>query len=292
MASSSIEQILQLLFGYVEAIGQWMMDNFAKIAYSGIAVLVGYVFQFLLSNRIDNLSEEGRINEHLANTLGKIVKWGTSLAVLSIVLVEFGVTFAMLSGFMTLLGGTIVGFAAINTLGNAIAGLIIMASKPFRVGDRVFFNERFSDVLSIDLIYTKLLTMDYILVSVPNQNILKTEIENYGKRRIVRLRTVITAGYEHDPKFVKEVLLEASMKVDNIIDAPRAYVRITQFKDFAVEYTLYTFIQRVKRLREIEAELRDVVFETCSEYGIDLSTPTLIVAQKMPKDNESQDIED
>ena len=110
-------------------------------------------------------------------------------------------------------------------------------------------------------------------MSVPNQNILKTEIENYGKRRIVRLRTVITAGYEHDSKFVKEVLLEASRKVESIIDAPRPYVRITQFKDYAVEFTLFTFIQRVKRLREIEADLRDVVFDICLEYGIDLSTP-------------------
>ena len=292
MTALAIDQIIKLLLGYIEAIGQWIMENFSKLVYSGIAVVVGYIFQLFLSNRIENLSEEGKINEHLANTLGKIVNWGTTLAVLSIVLVEFGVTFVMLSGFITLLGGTILGFAAINTLGNAIAGLIIMASKPFRIGDRVFFNNRFSDVLSIDLIYTKLLTMDYILVSVPNQNILKTEIENYGKRRIIRLRTVITAGYEHDSKFVKEVLLEASRKVESIIDAPRPYVRITQFKDYAVEYTLFTFIQRVKRLREIEADLRDVVFDTCLEYGIDLSTPALIIAKTMQMNEESQEIKD
>jgi small conductance mechanosensitive channel len=287
-----LNQIIQILLEYIEVIGQWIIDNLPKLVFSGIAIIIGYIFQFTTTNRISVLREEGRINEHLANTLGKIIKWGTNLVVISLILVEFGVTFAMISGFMTLLGGTIVGFAAINTIGNVIAGLIIMASKPFRVGDRVFFNGRYSDVLSIDLIYTKLLTMDYVLVSVPNQNILKSEIENYGKRRIVRLRTVITAGYKHKPSFVKEVLLESSRKVDDIIDAPNPYVRITQFKDYAVEYTLYTFIQRVKRLREIEAEIRDSVFSTCQEYGIDLSTPSLIIAKTILESKKSSENED
>jgi small-conductance mechanosensitive channel len=34
-------------------------------------------------------------------------------------------------------------FAAINTIGNAIAGLIVMTSKLFRVGDGRFFNGQF-----------------------------------------------------------------------------------------------------------------------------------------------------
>ncbi|NIO38168.1 mechanosensitive ion channel, partial [Candidatus Bathyarchaeota archaeon] len=66
----------------------------------------------------------------------------------------------------------IIGFAAINTIGNAIAGLIVMTSRPFEVGDRIFFEGQFADIVSIDLIYTKMVTLDNVLISVPNQELL------------------------------------------------------------------------------------------------------------------------
>jgi small-conductance mechanosensitive channel len=86
-----------------------------------------------------------------------------------------------ISGVLTLLGGTILGFAAINTIGNAIAGFIVMTSRPFRIGDRILFKGQFADVIAIELIYTKIETLDKVLVSVPNQEMLKTEIENLGR---------------------------------------------------------------------------------------------------------------
>jgi small conductance mechanosensitive channel len=279
MSTSELDQIIQIILIYVELVGQWVLDNLSRLLFSVAAIVIGYIIQWSLSKRINRLSEEKKLTVHMANVLQKLTQWGTGLVVLSIVFVQFGVTLAMISGFFTLLGGTIIGFAAINTLGNAIAGLIIMSSKPFRIGDRIYFNDRYSDVLSIDLIYTKLVTVDYVIVSVPNQSILMSEIENYGKKMVVRVGTSITAGYEEDSSFVSEVLLKASKEVESVIEAPKPYVWISAFKDYAVEYTLFVFIQDVKRILEIEAELREVVLRNCKKNDIDISTPTLIVAQ-------------
>lgn len=279
MSTSELDQIIQVILIYFELVGQWVLDNLSRLLFSVAAIVIGYIIQWSLSKRINRLSEEKKLTVHMANVLKKLAQWGTGLVVLSIVFVQFGVTLAMISGFFTLLGGTIIGFAAINTLGNAIAGLIIMSSKPFRIGDRIYFNDRYSDVLSIDLIYTKLVTVDYVIVSVPNQSILMSEIENYGKKMVVRVGTSITAGYEEDSSFVSEVLLKASKEVESVIEAPKPYVWISAFKDYAVEYTLFVFIQDVKRILEIEAELREVVLRNCKKNDIDISTPTLIVAQ-------------
>jgi small-conductance mechanosensitive channel len=65
---------------------------------------------------------------------------------------------------MTLFGVTIVGFAAIYTLFNAIFLLIIMASKSFKVGDRVFFNGHYCDVLLITLYSLRVKSM--VLISL------------------------------------------------------------------------------------------------------------------------------
>ena len=263
------------ILNFFDALGEWTLGNLPKIIYSAVVIVLGYVFQKVVSGRIENEVKKKRLSEHLAFTLIRFVQWGTIIAVFSVVLIQFGVTSAVVSGFVTLMGGTIIGFAAINTLGNAIAGIIVMISKPFKVGDRIYFNGRFSDVISIDIIYTKLRTLDLVYVSVPNQELLKSEIEDFGIKNIIRRSVTITAGYEHKSPYVKKALLEAAGKVEKVLKAPEPLVFITDFQNYAVQYKLYYFLREVKRMPWIDDEVREAVFETCSGYGIDLSTPIL-----------------
>ena len=222
------------------------------------------------------LKNKKRLEEHIAYTLARVVRWITILAILSVVLAMFGLTLGVISGLLTILGGTIIGFAAINTIGNAIAGLIVMTSRPFRVGDRIFFNGQFADIESIELIYTKMITLDNVLVSIPNQELLKAEIDNFGKKRIIRRQVTVTPGFEYASQDVDKALLEASGKVSRVLKDPKPYVRITKFLDYAVEYTLYVFVNDVKHLREIDAELHRAVLEGCKTHKIDISTPLLL----------------
>ncbi|MHA1286718.1 MAG: mechanosensitive ion channel family protein [Candidatus Thorarchaeota archaeon] len=189
----------------------------------------------------------------------------------------------VVTGFLSVVGGTILGFAAINTLGNAIAGFIVILSRPFMVGDRIYFQGKFSDVISIGIIYTKMRTLDLVYVSVPNQELLKSDIENYGKKRIVRRSVSITAGYEHDIEYVKKAHHEATQKVELILWAPKPIVAITEFRNYAVEYTLFFFIREVKRMMLIDSQIRDAIYNTCKENNIEPSTPLIISRDPIKK---------
>ena len=261
---------------FVNAIGEWILSNFDKVLFSVIVVIVGYALYKVVSREIRTLRNQKRLEEHLAYSLTRVFRWVVFLAVLSVILATFGVTLGVISGLLALVGGTIIGFAAINTIGNAIAGLIVMTSRPFRVGDRIFFNSQFADIVAIELIYTKMLTLDNVLVSVPNQELLKAEIDNFGKKRVVRRHVTVTPGFEYDNKDVEKALLEAAGKISRVLEEPKPYVWITNFQNYAVEYTLYVFINDIKGLPEIDAELYRTVFETCKKHKIDISTPLLL----------------
>lgn len=100
-----------------------------------------------------------------------------------------------------------------------------------------------------------------------------------GKRRQerrVRRSCSINAGYELDSKDVEKASLEAASKVEAVLKDPKPYVWITRFGDFAVEYTLYVFINRIKRLPEIDATIKRTVLETSKKHRIDISTPRLV----------------
>ncbi len=260
----------------INDLGQWILSNFDKVLFTVVVVVGGYVLYKVVSREITRLKDRKKLEEHIAFTLNRIIKWVVALAALSVVLAQFGVTLGVISGLLTVLGGTIIGFAAINTIGNAIAGLIVMTSRPFSVGDRIFFNGQFADIIAIELIYTKMQTLDNVSVSVPNQELLKAEIDNFGKERVVRRHVTVTPGFEYDSRDVEKALLEAADGVDGVLKEPKPYVWITKFQNYAVEYELYVFINDIKRLPEIDAELHQKVLETCKKHGVDISTPLLL----------------
>ena len=254
----------------------WITANLNNIIFSVVMVVAGYVIYRLLSRQIRSLSYNKRLEKHLALTLIRVVKWLSALIIFSAILAQWGVTLGAIMTIVTIFGGTIIGFAAINTIGNAIAGLIVMTSRPFAVGDRIFFNGKFADVVAIDLIYTKMFTLDNVLVSVPNQELLKAEVDNYGKENVIRRRCTVTPGFEYDSAEVEKALLEAAEKTPDVLKDPKPYVWITNFQNYAVEYSLYVFISEIKRLPEIDAELYRQVLEACKRHEIDISTPTLL----------------
>jgi small-conductance mechanosensitive channel len=247
--------------------------------FSFLTIIVGYIVIKLVAREIKSLRSQNRLEQHAAYTLNRILKWVIFVAVLSIILAQFGITLGEVSGLLTVLGGTIIGFAAINTLGNTIAGLIVMTSRPFKVGDRIFFNGQFADVEAIELIYTKMRTLDNVLVSIPNQELLKAEIDNYGKKSVVRRGCSITPGYEVASEQAETALLEAAnrlVEINDVLKTPKVYVWVTNFGNYAVEYTLYVFIQDIKRLSEIDSNIKRAVLESCKHHGIDISTPMII----------------
>ena len=280
----SVPEWLSPIYDLFNAVGSWIQHNQIIIIYSAITIIIGYAIQRLITGQIEKRMEKQRLGEHLAHTLILIIRMITALIVFSMILVLFKVNVTVVTGFLSVVGGTILGFAAINTLGNAIAGFIVILSRPFMVGDRIYFQGKFSDVISIGIIYTKMRTQDLVYVSVPNQELLKSEIENYGKKRIVRRSVSISVGYEHKVEFVKKVLLEATDKIELVLWAPKPYVYITVFQNYGVEYTLYFFIREVKRMMLIDSQIRDAIYITCKENNIDLSTPLIITGNPLEKE--------
>lgn len=265
---------------FISSLGEWAITNLANIIFSIVLIIAGYILSRFLAREINTLRAQKKLEEHAAYTLNRILKWIVFVAVFSIILAQFGITLGVVSGLLTILGGTIIGFAAINTLGNAIAGLIVMTSRPFRVGDRIFFNDKFADVVAVELIYTKMITLDNVLVSIPNQELLKAEIDNFGKKKVVRRQVTVTPGFEYRTQDVEKALIEAASKVSRVLKEPKPYVWITRFKDYAVEYVLYVFINDIKGLPEIDAELHRKVLEICKEHEIDITTPMIIRSLK------------
>lgn len=258
----------------------WLQANLDSLIYSVVAVVLIYIVYSFAVKQIEKLKEGGRLDETAAFLLSRVLKWTSFIIVVAFGFSLFDIRLELLAGLFVLAGGTVIGFAAMNTLGNAIAGLILMVSRPFKIGDRIFFDGRFADVEAIDLIYTKMRTTDDIIISIPNQKLILTEVEEYGKERTVRRRHKVTVGYEEASEKVEAALLEAAGQVGGVLSYPVPFVWITEFQNFAVEYTLFVYISDLKSILQIDSAVRKAIFEACERHGIDLSTPALLRSMK------------
>jgi len=220
------------------------------------------------------LKEQRKLEENIAFTLRRVFQWIAGLAIIVVIVAQFGIEVGIIAGLLALAGGTIIGFAAMNTIGNAIAGIIVMTSRPFQIGDRVYFNGQFADVVAVDLICTRMKTSDNVLVSVPNQELLKSEIGNYGKKTNVRRSCAITAGYELDPKNVGTALLEATSKVEGVLKDPKPARAPNSV--LLQSNTPYMCLLTDTQPPKIDADLKRTVLETCKRHEIDIGTPQLL----------------
>lgn len=141
--------VLDVLMQVLDSIGRLALARSGDLMFSAVAVAIGYALYKLLVAQIDSLYEHHRMGVHVSYTLKRLLQWVIALFLTVLILRRFGVTVESAAGLLTLFGGTVVGFASINTLGNAIAGVIIMVSRPFRVGDRIYFDGQFVDVTGV-----------------------------------------------------------------------------------------------------------------------------------------------
>jgi small-conductance mechanosensitive channel len=77
------------------------------------------------------------------------------------------------------LGGAAVGFASQQTIGNSMAGLYLLATRPFKAGDYIRVETVEGIVQEITINYTRILTMGNNIVSLTNLQILQRDITNY-----------------------------------------------------------------------------------------------------------------
>ena len=105
--------------------------------------------------------------------------------------------------------GVAIGLAVQGSLSNLAGGGLILALKPFKVGD--YIKESYSGqegtVTEIQIFYTKLLTPDNQTVILPNGNLANNSLVNITMQEVRRMDVTVGISYHADLLNAKEVLL-------------------------------------------------------------------------------------
>ena len=125
-----------------------------------------------------------------------------------------------------------------NILSNLFSGLTLLVSKPFKSGDFVEVGGRNGIIKSVGLFYTQLNTLDNVSINIPNSDVTGTTVINYSREPLRRVDRVFSTAYESSTEDVKAAILEAISHDEKILKDPAPFVRLSEYKDSCIEYTV------------------------------------------------------
>ena len=140
-------------------------------------------------------------------------------------------------------GGLAIALAAQGTLENFIGGIILYADRPVTVGDFCRFGDQLGTVEDVGIRSVKVRTLGRTVVTVPNADFAKMQLENYAQRDRILLNEKIGLRYETTGAQLESVLsaIEEMLRADGRIAEDGLRVRFTGFREHYLELEVFAY---------------------------------------------------
>jgi len=166
--------------------------------------------------------------------------------------------------------GAGVALAMQGVLGNIVAGLTIIFTKPFRVGDYISIAKEEGEVLDITLSNTVLGHADLSRVVIPNRKIVGEILHNYGGIR--QLAVDVGVAYDSDMNTALRAIEEALRANPRVLQDPAPAIGIARFAESFVVIRANPWV-KAPDFGPAAAELHQAILDACRSRNIVLPKP-------------------
>jgi small conductance mechanosensitive channel len=166
--------------------------------------------------------------------------------------------------------GAGIALAMQGVLSNVVAGLTIIFTKPYRVGEYIAVVGVEGQVHTISLFSTTLLHPDRSRVVVPNRKVVGEILQNFGRIRQAQLTVGI--AYESDLRAALSIIGELVKSNSRVLADPAPIVQAVTLADSAIEISLKPWVA-VSDYAAVVGELNLALIEELRRAGIGIPYP-------------------
>ncbi|MER9586410.1 mechanosensitive ion channel domain-containing protein [Mesorhizobium sp. M0276] len=172
-----------------------------------ILLVVGYIIAGLAERSIfAGLGHIHGFDQTLRHFFSKIVRYAILILVTIMVLGQFGVQTASIIAAIGAIGLAI-GLALQGTLQNIAAGIMLLALRPFRIGESVEVGSIAGTIEEIGLFATKLRTAEGVYILAPNSTLWNQPVRNFTRNGVRRSDITLSIGSWNDIDRAQKTLL-------------------------------------------------------------------------------------
>ena len=238
---NSIANLREFWFGSTEQ-QPYIVNFLAAIAFLILGLLLTRLFLAILRKlfKIDKKLIKDRTIKTFLLSLIKVI------ANIAIVIIFLLILKVDLTGVAQIFSSAIlaVGLSLQDVISNFASGVIILANKPFVVGDYIDLNngEAEGTVIDVKFLVTALETVDKQIITVPNKNITGSVVKNYSKNPLRRITLNIGVDYSTNIDKAKKVILNIVKNDNRILEEPNPVVFLTAFNDSSLNLSLRCYV--------------------------------------------------
>ncbi|MEN8174596.1 MAG: mechanosensitive ion channel domain-containing protein [Pseudomonadota bacterium] len=235
--SGSVEQVGKYWELIQELVATWGLKVVAALAILIIGRWVVKAIRAALRRAMDKRGVEPTISRFLIN----LAYIGLMVFVVVAALGQLGI---QTTSFIAVVGaaGLAIGLALQGSLSNFAAGFMLVAFRPFKVGDVVEGGGVTGKVEGIHIFSTELRTPDNKVVIVPNGKIFDDAIINYSAQPQRRVDLTVGVSYDADLAQVKSILEELVAADSRILKDPAHQIAVAELADNSVNLVVRAWV--------------------------------------------------
>lgn len=241
------------------------------LCLAGIRLIMHLLRKLLSRSHLDE-----RIRRYVAGTVKALLY----VVTVFIVADSLGVPITSLVALLSVCGLAI-SLAVEDVLGNVAGGLLILATKPFSIGDFVEASGVTGTVAEIALHCTKLDTVDGRRVILPNKALSGSQLINYSALGRRRIEHKVTASYDAPLDVVCAALLETAAATPNVLTDPAPTAQVESYGESSIEYSLRCWAD-TEHYWEVYYALLTAIKGSFDRHGIEMTYNHLNVHIQSP----------
>ena len=268
------------------------LDRLSEILVAIILCFIGFLIARLVSNTFIR-TIGSRLNAHQRLLWRRGIFYFIFLLFIMTSLREAGFKLSVFLGAAGILTVAL-GFASQTSATNLISGLFLIGEGSFEVGDTIQITlirgqTIEGQVISIDLLSVKLLTLDNVYIRLPNEQLIRTPVMNLSKYPIRRIPITLAINFHEDIIKVRQVLLEVAAKYPLVMDDPKATVTVTAFRESSIEL-LFSVWCRQENALKVRDEMQERVRNGFVENQIEIPVPKIgLIDRPIPLEDDEID---
>ena len=233
LKNTDISEMEKTMPAFFSKVIEFAQNAAINIVISILIFLIGKKLIKMLLRFLDRLFEKSHMETSICKFLYSLIRTISYIILFLTILQTLGIEVAGVTAIVGSAGLTI-GLGLQGSLQNFAGGVLILLLKPFVIGDYVIVDGYEGTVETIDIFYTKLLTIDNRMIVMPNGTLSNTNITNVTKEEYRRLDLTVGISYSQDIKQVKELLEQIAASKEFVLKDHENVVYVDSFADSAV----------------------------------------------------------
>jgi small conductance mechanosensitive channel len=256
---------------YLDSAKVWLFDYGPRVVAAILIFLVGWTVAGSLKGAILRGLRRAQFDETLAVFLSRLAYMALLAFVVIVTIQKLGVDTTSFAAVIAA-GGLAIGLALQGSLSNFASGVMLIALRPFQVGNYIEAGGCAGTVEAIAVFATELATPDNRRIFVPNSAITSGTITNYSSKDTRRIDLVVGVDYESDIRKAKRVFEEILVADARVLKEPPPTVGVAALAESSVDFAIRPWV-RSADYWAVTCDLNERIKIRLDEEGIGIPYP-------------------